>query len=91
MRYLRYFYITVADSIVIVIQGQVDPVKELAKLDKKQEQLLGTLNKLTQSMAAPDYCTKVPEEVRAANAEKLSQTEGELARLTDAMAVLKLL
>jgi len=66
-------------------------VKELSKLEKKQELLRGTLSKLMGSMSAPDYENKVPEEVRSANTEKRNQTEGELARLADAMAVLKLL
>lgn len=73
------------------LKGLIDPVKELTKLEKKQEQLRGVVTKLSQSMAASDYEVKVPEEVRVANADKLKQTEIELERVTDAMAVLKLL
>lgn len=75
----------------VFFQGLVDPVKELTKLEKKQEQLRGVVSKLNQSMAASDYEVKVPEEVRVANADKLKQTEVELERVTDAMAVLKLI
>ena len=39
-------------------------------------------------MSVPDYSTKVPEGVQAANTEKLGQSEGELIRLADALAAL---
>jgi len=35
-----------------------------------------------------DYLTKVPEDVRKANQEKIEQSEVEIARLGDAMAAL---
>lgn len=42
-------------------------------------------------MAVEDYATKVPAEVQKANAEKLSQSQGELERLSKAMETLKLM
>lgn len=72
-----------------LLQGLIDPVKELSKLDKKHELLKQSITKLEQAMAAPDYEVKLPEEVREANSEKLIQNKGELERLIDAMTALK--
>jgi valyl-tRNA synthetase len=71
------------------MQGLIDPAKELVKLQKKQDQLEKQVKKLMQAMAAPDYAVKVPEEVRLSNADKLTQTEGELVRLLSAMSALR--
>jgi hypothetical protein len=40
-------------------------------------------------MAAPDYSIKVPDEVQLTNTDKLTKSEGELARLISAVAALK--
>lgn len=66
-------------------QGLIDPVKETEKLLKKQDTLSQQVSKLEQAMVAPDYETKVPEEVRQSNSEKLVQSKGEIERLTAAM------
>ncbi|PNF40962.1 hypothetical protein B7P43_G08857 [Cryptotermes secundus] len=73
----------------LLLKGLIDPAKELVKLQKKQDQLEQQVSKLKQAMAAPDYCTKVPEEVRLSNTDKLTQTEGELLRLLSAMTSLR--
>ena len=67
----------------------IDASKELAKLEKKKETLLQSIKKLEQAIATKDYTTKVPEEVRNSNLEKLSQCKGELDRLGEATLVLK--
>jgi valyl-tRNA synthetase len=72
-----------------VEQGLIDPAREVVKLQKKHDQLEQQASKLKQAMAAPEYCTKVPEEVRRSNAEKLTQTEGELQRLLSAVTALR--
>jgi valyl-tRNA synthetase len=74
---------------LICTQGLIDPAKELVKLQKKKDQLEQQVSKLKQAMAAPDYRTKVPEEVRLSNTDKLTQTEGELLRLLSAMTALR--
>jgi len=69
-------------------KGLIDPEKELIKLSKKEEFLRGSIVKLEQAMSVADYETKVPEEVRAANTDKMAASRGELERLTQAMASL---
>lgn len=82
--------LTVSDKcqIHLSLKGLIDVSKEVEKLKKKQESLEQTISKLKQSMSVPDYSTKVPEGVQAANTEKLGQSEGELIRLADALAAL---
>jgi len=82
--------ITVSDKCVVylILKGLIDATKELAKLEKKKDGLQQTIKKLEQAMGAKDYQSKVPEEVRTSNSEKLQQTQGELDRLADAVQVL---
>ncbi|KAK0095995.1 hypothetical protein PV326_006831 [Microctonus aethiopoides] len=85
--------ITITDKVQVhlLLKGLIDPVKELEKLGKKEEQLSATIQKLKQSMAASDYSTKVPAEVQTSNTEKLFNTEGELESLTQAISALRLM
>lgn len=85
--------LTVSDKceVHLLLKGFIDPVKELEKIVKKQEQLKETRNKLEQTMSAGDYTVKVPEKVREANDEKLSQTNTELERIEKAIETLKLM
>ncbi|XP_064457490.1 valine--tRNA ligase-like [Ornithodoros turicata] len=84
---------TVSDSCqaYLLLKGVVDPAKEIARLAQKDEKLQAQLAKLRAAMEAPDYATKVPSEVQAANVEKVQQTEGELVRITESIATLKLM
>lgn len=66
---------------IFVLQGLIDPSKELAKIAKKQEQLNTTVTKLEKDASKADYESKVPEDVRVANKEKLDAAIGELAKL----------
>ena len=75
--------------ILFLLQGLIEPSKEISKIIKKQEQLRQTIAKLEQAISANDYETKVPVEIRNVNAEKLSQSKGEIIRLTEAVASLK--
>ena len=70
---------------IFLFQGLIDPSKETEKLLKKQDSLLQQVNKLEQAIGAPDYIAKVPADVRQANFEKLTQSRGEIERLTAAM------
>ena len=72
-----------------MLKGIIDPVKEVEKLGKKQDQLKNQLEKLKKSMLIKDYEKKVPEDIRNANSEKVSQSETEIVRLNEAMAFLK--
>jgi len=82
--------VTVSDKVAahLVLRGLIDPPKEVEKLDKKRAALRIQLEKLNKAVKVPDYEKKVPDDVRAANAEKLTQTDSEIHRLTDAMAAL---
>ena len=83
--------VTVSDkcSAHLMLKGIIDPVKEVEKLGKKQDLLKTQLEKLKKSMLIKDYEKKVPEDIRNANSEKVSQTETEIDRLDEAMAFLK--
>ena len=83
--------VTVSDKCAahLMLKGIIDPSKEVEKVQKKQETLRNQLEKLKKSMQIKDYETKVPEEVRKSNAEKVSQTETEIVRLGEAMIFLK--
>jgi len=82
--------VTVNDKITahLVLKGLVDPAKEIEKLTKKRTVLQQTMEKLQKAAKVPDYLTKVPEDIRKANQEKVEQSEIEIARLGDAMAAL---
>ncbi|KAG8224272.1 hypothetical protein J437_LFUL005078 [Ladona fulva] len=73
----------------LLLKGLVDPVKELEKLEKKKEKLEQQASKFEVAAKAPDYESKVPQDVRAAYDEKLTQLRAELARLNLAEEALK--
>lgn len=76
-------------EIHLLLKGLIEVDKEIIKLEKKKEGLGQTIGKLNQLIADPGYVTKVPEDIRNINTEKLQQSEGELERITSAMATLK--
>ncbi|KAI5735502.1 hypothetical protein M8J77_019277 [Diaphorina citri] len=78
-------------SIHLLLQGLIKVDKEIERLNKKEEYLKQVIAKLKDQAAAEDYTTKVPENVRTQNSEKLSEAEGELSRLPAALAALKLI
>lgn len=63
----------------------------MEKLKKKSDLLSQTVDKLQKSMSVADYQTKVPEDVKIANIEKLKQSQDELDRLAEAIGVLKIM
>ncbi|XP_055530331.1 valine--tRNA ligase [Wyeomyia smithii] len=83
--------LTVSGTCVVhlLLKGLIEVEKEIVKLDKKRETLSATVEKLEQAQGAPDYCTKVPEDVRNNNQEKLDQTKVEIERIIAAMETLK--
>ena len=58
-------------NIPFLFQGLIDATKEVGKLQEKQGKLQSQLEKLKQSVAKPDYESKVPENVRQQNTEKV--------------------
>merc|ERR1712002_801336 len=71
--------VTVSDKVSahLVLKGLINPSKEVEKLEK-----------LRKAAEVPDYTTKVPEDVRKANQEKLCGSEAEVVRLAEAMKAL---
>jgi len=69
----------------------IDTSKEVEKLKKKSDLLTQTVEKLNKAMSVADYETKVPEDVRIANKDKLKQSQDELERLAEAIEVLKIM
>lgn len=55
-----------------LMQGVIDVDKEVTKLEGKKDTLGKQLKKLQDASTVPDYQTKVPEEVRTQNSEKVS-------------------
>jgi len=80
--------VTVSDKVSahLNLKGLIEPAKEIEKLEKKKAALKATIDKLKKLNQVKDG--KVPEEVRRSNEEKLAQSETEVVRLTDALAVL---
>lgn len=56
-------------SVHIQLRGIVEPAKEIEKLARKAAKVTEEAAKLAKRMAVAGYADKVPEEVRAANAE----------------------
>lgn len=54
------------------LKGLIDITKEVGKLEEKKSKLDGQLNKLQEAAAKADYETKVPENVRQQNKEKVN-------------------
>lgn len=75
----------------LLLKGLIDTSKEIEKLKKKSDLLTQTVEKLNKAISVADYETKVPEDVRNANKDKLKQSQDELDRLTEAIGVLKIM
>ncbi|KAL5288496.1 VARS family protein [Megaselia abdita] len=78
-------------EIHLLLKGLIEADKEISKLEKKKAGLEQTVSKLQQSMAANDYESKVPADVRDANSEKLTQSSSEIQRIISAIETLKLM
>ncbi|XP_059474962.1 valine--tRNA ligase isoform X2 [Neocloeon triangulifer] len=85
--------LTVSDKceVHLVLQGLIDPAKELVKIAKKRDLLQSTVTKLVKDMAKPDYESKVPADVQLANKEKLESAIGEMEKLSLAEKTLQAL
>lgn len=72
----------------VMLKGVINVEKEVAKLDAKKDTLTKQLKKLQDAAAVPTYLTKVPEDVRNQNTEKMSQLSAEVERLEKALSTL---
>ena len=71
-----------------MLKGLIDPTKEVEKLNKKKSALQQTVDKLKKAMEVKDYDSKVPEDVRTANKEKLDTSSLEIEKLCEAIKTL---
>lgn len=71
----------VSDGITVYVKviGLIDIKLELARIAKRQKQLTDLKDKLAKKMQAASYLERVPENVRKADAEKVTGYEKELA------------
>lgn len=85
--------VTVSEKVTahLLLKGIIDGGKEIEKLEKKKSQLQSQHSKLIKGTQIAGYESKVPEDIRIANAEKCKQTEKELDRIADAIKALQLI
>ncbi|KOC62310.1 Valine--tRNA ligase [Habropoda laboriosa] len=83
--------VTITDKVQVhlLLKGLIDPKKEIEKLSKKEEQLIDIIRKTKQAMEISDYNVKVPLDVQNSNKERLTNSEGELQRIIDALSALR--
>lgn len=62
---------------------------EIARLNKKISETEGFIQKVEKKMQAKDYNTKVPEEVRKEDADKIEKYRAEIKVLNDAFETMK--
>uniref|UniRef100_A0A8C6HE13 Valine--tRNA ligase n=1 Tax=Mus spicilegus TaxID=10103 RepID=A0A8C6HE13_MUSSI len=74
-------------SIHLQLQGLVDPARELGKLQAKRSEAQRQAQRLQERRAASSYSAKVPLEVQEADEAKLQQTEAELRKVDEAIAL----
>ncbi|XP_044532837.1 valine--tRNA ligase [Gracilinanus agilis] len=74
-------------SVHLQLQGLVDPARELAKLRAKRGEAERQAQRLRERRAVPDYATKVPSQVQESEEAKLQQTEAELKKVDEAIAL----
>jgi len=82
--------VTINDKVSahLKLKGLIDPSKEIEKLNKKKTLLQQTVEKLKKAMEVKDYESKVPEDVRAANKDKLETSTLEIEKLCEAVKTL---
>ena len=67
------------------VQGKVDAVAEIDKLEKKSALAVSNKEKLAKVMSQANYETTVREDVRAGNDEKMEKVETEIETLRQAI------
>eukprot|EP00096_Caligus_rogercresseyi_P012501 TRINITY_DN5251_c0_g1_i1.p1 TRINITY_DN5251_c0_g1~~TRINITY_DN5251_c0_g1_i1.p1 ORF type:complete len:1155 (+),score=367.54 TRINITY_DN5251_c0_g1_i1:65-3466(+) len=79
------YSITVSDKVLanVLLEGVIDPSKELERINKKSEMLKGFLQKFEEITSVPDYKSKVPQEVQNEHKEKIEQLKKELRSIKE--------
>ncbi|KAG2489910.1 hypothetical protein HYH03_011547 [Edaphochlamys debaryana] len=82
----------VDDSVTVhmLLKGILDPALEIAKLEKKMSELEGRIEQLRKKQGTPAY-EKTPDDVKAADADKIAKAEAELAAAVAAADAMKTL
>lgn len=65
-------------TVHLALAGMLDAAKELEKLAKREGEAEGALAQLRRKTALASYKERTPEEIKAADAERLAKLEGEL-------------
>ena len=78
-------------KLYIMLKGIIDIEKEETKLAKKKVSLVQQIESLKKLMNAAGYETKVPEDVRQRNSEKLGQMSNEVTLIENGVEQLKLM
>lgn len=78
-------------KLYLLLKGIIDIEKEEQKMKKKKISLIQQTESLEKLMAAENYETKVPEEVRQKNTEKLAQLKNEVELIENGIKQLDLM
>ncbi|EPY20868.1 valyl-tRNA synthetase [Strigomonas culicis] len=73
----------------MMLVGFIDVDKEVAKLEKQVTGLTKQVEGMKKKMSIPNYETKVPEEIRKANTEKLQGLEAQEVQVKEALEKMK--
>lgn len=73
-------------TVYMLLKGVVDAATEIAKLDKKLDLLQKSTDALIKKTEDEGYESKVPENVRTANAEKIAKQTEEISSINTARA-----
>lgn len=76
-------------SVHMNTKGLVDVAAEIAKLQKKLTQVQKQIDTINKKVSAAGYETKVPENVRAGNAERLQRYTAEREQLLESIQSFK--
>ena len=75
-----------AVSVYVSLKGAVDAKAEIEKLNKKIAGIVRSQASIAKQQAAPDYEQKVPERIRADNADKAAKLAAEAAEAERGLA-----
>ena len=78
-------------SLLVNLTGIIDIDQEIQRLSKEKERLGPAIETYRRKVDAPGYESKVPEAVRATNAEKLLSLEAELEATVQAIQSFELM
>lgn len=78
-------------GVQMMLMGLIDVAKEVAKLSKNIDGVKKQVEGMDKKMTIPNYETKVPADIRAANTEKRESLVLQLAQLEDGLEKMKAL